>query len=142
MGLRADSVGNGSVTCRSTENRIEGQLTDQVNSHYVPVADYRLCLRAMAADVSIAARFHSSKLLRRPDKCQNELPAFRSFRRLMNPSPQIRTGPTMSRQRALKSGSAYAASTVVCVIAVSGFDVVDTLAGRCLAFDGQDSRRD
>lgn len=36
VGLRSDSVGNASVTCRFAENHVEGLLTDPVNSHYVP----------------------------------------------------------------------------------------------------------
>jgi hypothetical protein len=30
------SVGNATVTCRSAENHVEGQLIDPVNSHIVP----------------------------------------------------------------------------------------------------------
>lgn len=37
LGLRSDSVGNPSVTCRSAENHVEGQLTNPVNSHSVPI---------------------------------------------------------------------------------------------------------
>lgn len=36
LGLRPDSAGNVSLTCRSAENRVEGQLTDPANSQYIP----------------------------------------------------------------------------------------------------------
>ena len=42
LGISPDSVGNVLVTCRSAENRVEGQLPDQVNSHYRPQAVGRL----------------------------------------------------------------------------------------------------
>ena len=39
LGISPDSGGNVPVTCRSAENRVEGQLPDQVNSHYRPISD-------------------------------------------------------------------------------------------------------
>jgi len=36
LGISPDSGGNVPVTCRSAENRVEGLLADQVNSHYRP----------------------------------------------------------------------------------------------------------
>jgi hypothetical protein len=34
-----DSGSNATVTCRSAENHVEGQLIDPTNSHCVPIAD-------------------------------------------------------------------------------------------------------
>ena len=41
LGIFPDSGGNVPVTCRSAENCVEGQLADQVNSHYRPLGAIR-----------------------------------------------------------------------------------------------------
>ena len=72
LGISPDSVGNAPVTCRSVENRVEGQLPDQVISNYRPEVEVAVSRLSTAEQTFIHVRLKSAAVrlsrltLRRP----------------------------------------------------------------------------